>query len=94
MVDAIVDRTLDEPRADRGAGRRDGRGARWPTTAAPRWLAVLGAERADALSDAEMNDSMVYCGVPQLPSVGCLQPHRLPVPARTATVTTCRSWSA
>jgi nitrite reductase/ring-hydroxylating ferredoxin subunit len=63
MLDAIVDRTLDVPPsivvADGQTARRtlaDHRRAQM--------VDVLGAERADALSDAEMCDSLVYAVFP------------------------------
>ena len=63
MLDAIVDRTLDVPSPlvvpEGGTARRtlaDHRRAQM--------VGVLGAERADSLSDAEMNDSMVYVVFP------------------------------
>jgi phenylpropionate dioxygenase-like ring-hydroxylating dioxygenase large terminal subunit len=63
MLDAIVDRTLDVPSPmvvpEGGTARR--------TLADHRRAAmadVLGADRANSLSDAEMNDSMVYVMFP------------------------------
>ena len=63
MLDAIVDRTLDVPSPlvvpEGGTARRtlaDHRRAQM--------VGVLGAERANSLSDAEMNDSMVYVVFP------------------------------
>ncbi len=63
MIDAIVDRSLDEPvslavpdGADSRTVLADHRRAQM--------AAVLGAERAEKLSDAEMNDSLVYVVFP------------------------------